>query len=551
MADRQAAAAPGRRHMALVVAASAAGTVFEWYDFFIFGSLAAIIARHFFAGVSDSQAYLFALLTFAAGFAARPFGALFFGHVGDVVGRKRAFLVTITIMGLATFAVAFLPDYAAIGIAAPLALVLIRVLQGFAIGGEYGGAAIYVAEHSSARHRGLATGWIQAAAGLGLVLALVVILGVRTWMGEDSFADWGWRVPFGVSVLLLAVSLWIRLKLEESPMFRRMLETGRASKAPLTETFLQRDNLKLMLVALVGLLTGQGVVWYTAQFYTQFFLERVLKVEPAVVNIIIMVTVLASLPLYMIFAWLSDRIGRKPVMLFGLLLAAVGFIPGFQMLTAAANPALASATAKSPVAVVADPGDCSLQFDLIGKAKFISSCDIAKSALANAGVPYANVPAAPGRPAIVRIGGMELAAPDGRGLDDAKLDKTKKGFGAELKSTLASAGYPLKAATGAIDLRRTIAVLMFFMAAAAALYAPQAAALVELFPTRIRYTALSVPYHIGVGWFGGFLPATAFAIVAATGNIYAGLWYPVIVSAIGFVVTLLFLPETKGKAIED
>jgi MFS family permease len=551
MADRQAVAAPGRRHMALVVAASAAGTVFEWYDFFIFGSLAAIIARHFFAGVSDSQAYLFALLTFAAGFAARPFGALFFGHVGDVVGRKRAFLVTITIMGLATFAVAFLPDYAAIGIAAPLALVLIRVLQGFAIGGEYGGAAIYVAEHSSTRHRGLATGWIQAAAGLGLVLALVVILAVRTWMGEDSFADWGWRVPFGVSVLLLAVSLWIRLKLEESPMFRRILETGRASKAPLTETFLQRDNLKLMLVALVGLLTGQGVVWYTAQFYTQFFLERVLKVEPAVVNIIIMVTVLASLPLYMIFAWLSDRIGRKPVMLFGLLLATVGFIPGFQMLTAAANPALASATAKSPVSVVADPGDCSLQFDLIGKAKFISSCDIAKSALANAGVPYANVSAAPGRLAIVRIGGAELAAPDGRGLDDAKLDKTKKDFAAKLKSALAVAGYPLKAATGAIDLRRTIAVLMFFMAVAAALYAPQAAALVELFPTRIRYTALSVPYHIGVGWFGGFLPATAFAIVAATGNIYAGLWYPVIVSAIGFVVTLLFLPETKGKAIED
>jgi predicted MFS family arabinose efflux permease len=543
--------ATGRQHMALVVAASAAGTVFEWYDFFIFGSLAAIIAKHFFAGVGDAQAYLFALLTFAAGFAARPFGALVFGHIGDVVGRKRAFLVTITIMGLATFAVAFLPDYAAIGAAAPLALVLIRVLQGFAIGGEYGGAAIYVAEHSSIQHRGLATGWIQAAAGLGLVLALLVILSVRTWLGEDTFADWGWRVPFGVSVLLLAVSLWIRLMLEESPMFRRILEEGRASKAPLSETFLRPGNLKTMLVALVGVLMGQGVVWYTAQFYTQFFLERVLKVEPAVVNILIMIVVLASLPLYMIFAWLSDRIGRKPVMLFGLLLAAVGFIPGFQMLTEAVNPALALATVESPVVVAADPGDCSLQFDLIGKAKLITSCDIAKSSLANAGVPYANQPEASGTHAIVRIGNAQLQAPDGTGLAAVKLEAATRDFSTKLKSALAAASYPLKAATGAIDLRRTIAILMIFMVAATALYGPQAAALVELFPTRIRYTALSVPYHIGVGWFGGFLPATAFTIVAATGNIYAGLWYPVIVSAIGFVVTLLFLPETKGNAIDE
>jgi len=543
--------APGRRHMALVVAASAAGTVFEWYDFFIFGSLAAIIAKHFFTGVSDAQAYLFALLTFAAGFAARPFGALVFGHVGDVVGRKRAFLVTITIMGLATFAVAFLPDYAAIGALAPMALVLIRVLQGFAIGGEYGGAAIYVAEHASVRHRGLATGWIQAAAGLGLVLALLVILSVRRWLGETAFADWGWRVPFGVSVLLLAVSLWIRLMLEESPMFLRILETGRASKAPLSETFLQRDNLKIMLVALVGLLMGQGVVWYTAQFYTQFFLERVLKVEPAVVNIVIMVVVLASLPLYMIFAWLSDRIGRKPVMLFGLALATVGFIPGFQMLTQAVNPALARASANSPVVVAADPGSCSLQFDLIGKAKFTTSCDIAKSALANAGVPYTNVAAAPGMAAIVHVGNLELRAPEGTDLAAAGLKTATQDFATELKFALDAQGYPAKAETGAIDLRRTILVLMLFMLAATALYGPQAAALVELFPTRIRYTALSVPYHIGVGWFGGFLPATAFAIVAATGNIYSGLWYPVIVAAIGFVVTLLFLPETKGKSIED
>jgi predicted MFS family arabinose efflux permease len=536
--------------MGLVVAASAAGTVFEWYDFFIFGSLAAIIARHFFAGVSESQAYLFALLTFAAGFAARPFGALVFGRIGDVVGRKRAFLVTISLMGLATFAVTFLPDYAAIGLAAPLALVLIRVLQGFAIGGEYGGAAIYVAEHASTRHRGLSTGWIQAAAGLGLVLALVVILATRTWSGEDAFVAWAWRIPFGVSILLLLVSLWIRLQLEESPMFLRILQEGRASKAPLTETFLQPANLKLMLVALFGLLTGQGVIWYTAQFYTQFFLERVLKVDPPVVNIIIMVVVLASLPLYMIFAWLSDRIGRKPVMLFGLALATVGFIPGFQMLTAAVNPALATASAKSPVIVAAAPDNCSLQFDLIGKAKFLTSCDIAKSALANAGIPYSNIAAPSGTRATVHIGGAQLQAPEGTALDAKQLAAAKREFAAQLKSALAAAGYPLSAATERIDLRRTILILMLFILAATALYAPQAAALVELFPTRIRYTALSVPYHIGVGWFGGFLPATAFAIVAATGNIYAGLWYPVIVAGIGFVVTLLFVPETKGRAID-
>ncbi len=537
-------------NMGLVVAASAAGTVFEWYDFFIFGSLAAIIAKHFFSGVSPAQGYLLALLTFAAGFAARPFGAVVFGRIGDVVGRKRAFLVTITVMGLATFAVAFLPDYASIGVVAPYALVLIRVVQGFAIGGEYGGAAIYVAEHASARHRGLATGWIQAAAGMGLVLALVVILATREQMGEDAFGAWGWRVPFGVSVLLLAVSLWIRLSLEESPMFRRIQEEGRTSKAPLKETFAEPQNLKLMLIALFGLLTGQGVVWYTAQFYTQFFLDRVLKVEPAVVNILIMIVVLASLPIYMGLAWLSDRVGRKPVMLFGLALATVGFIPGFQMLTQAANPALAAAIAKSPVTVAAGTSNCSFQFDLIGKAKFVSACDIAKSALANEGVPYTNVAVASGATAAVRVGSTTVEAPEGERLDTTNLATAKKDFAAKLKAALVQAGYPASAKTSAIDLRRTVLILMLFIVAAAALYAPQAAALVELFPTRIRYTALSVPYHIGVGWFGGFLPATAFAIVAATGNIYAGLWYPVIVAAIGFLVTLFFVPETKGRVID-
>jgi MFS family permease len=541
-------AADAPRSMTLVVVASAAGTMFEWYDFFIFGSLAAIIARHFFSGVSDAQGYLFALLTFAAGFFARPFGAVVFGRIGDIVGRKRAFLVTITIMGLATFAVAFLPDYAQIGIAAPFALIAVRVLQGFAIGGEYGGAAIYVAEHASAKRRGLATGWIQAAAGMGLVLALVVILITRKAMGEDAFAAWGWRIPFAASFVLLAISLWIRLRLRESPMFQRIQEEGRVSKAPLSEALLNGVSLKIVLIALVGILMGQGVVWYTAQFYTQFFLERTLKVDPAVVDMLIMAVTLASIPIYMLLAWLSDIVGRKPVMLAGLLLAAIGFIPGFQMLTAAVNPALAAAAAKSPVIVAADPAHCALQFDLIGKAKFVTACDIAKSALASAGIPYSNVSAASG--AEVRIGGDAIVAPDGTGLGKAQFAAATKNFGARLKTALVAAGYPASADSQSIDIPRTLAILMIFILASAALYAPQAAALVELFPTRIRYTALSVPYHIGVGWFGGFLPATAFAIVAATGNIYSGLWYPTIVSAIGFLVTLFFVPETKGRAID-
>ncbi|MGD0142097.1 MAG: MFS transporter [Rhizomicrobium sp.] len=541
-------AMPAAPRMGLVVAASAAGTIFEWYDFFIFGSLAAIIAKHFFASAGDTQGYIFALLTFAAGFAVRPLGALVFGRIGDRTGRKRAFLVTITIMGLATLAVGFLPDFAQIGIAAPYALVGLRVLQGFAIGGEYGGAAIYVAEHSSARRRGAATGWIQSSASLGLLLALVVILTTRKTLGEEFFAAWGWRIPFLVSALLLAISLWIRLKLHESPMFNKMLKEGRGSSAPLSETFLHWSNLRIVLIALIGLLMGQGVVWYMAQFYTQFFLERTIRVEPAMVNALIIAVTIASAPLHMFFAWLSDFTGRKPLMLFGLALAVVCYFPGFRMLTEAANPALAAAAAKSPVTVVAAPSGCSFQFDPIGKAKFTSSCDIAKGALASAGVPYLNEAAAGGL-ARVRVGNANIESPDGTALDAATLKAARTKFTAQLKSALTQAGYPASARTGEIDIKRTIGILLVFIVAAAALYGPQAAALVELFPTRIRYTALSVPYHIGVGWFGGFLPATAFAIVAATGNIYAGLWYPVIVAAIGFVVTLLFLPETRGRDI--
>lgn len=538
------------RRMTLIVAASAAGTVFEWYDFFIFGSLAAIIGTHFYAGAGEAQGLVFALLTFAAGFAVRPFGALVFGRVGDRLGRKRAFLVTITIMGLATVAVGLLPDYHAIGIAAPYVLVSLRVLQGFAIGGQYGGAAVYVAEHASSGRRGAATGWIQAAATLGLVLALGIILICRTNMGEETFKAWGWRVPFLVSALLLVLSIYIRLKLSESPMFLRIQETGEASHAPIAESFLRWENLKLALIALAGLLASQGVVWYTAMFYTQFFLEGVVKVPAATVNELILIACVANVLLTMFFAWASDFAGRKPIMLFGLGLAALSFLPGFQMLAQSANPALVSAAAKEPVSVHAAPADCSLQFDLLGKAKFLSACDVAKSALASAGVPYRNVPAPAGMKATVSVGPISLASPDGKGMSAPSFVAAKKKFTAALKAALARAGYPGAADVHAIDTVRVLGLLLIFVMAAAALYGPQAAALVELFPTRIRYTALSFPYHVGVGWFGGFLPVTSYAIVVATGNIYAGLWYPVTVAGIGFVVTLLLLPETRGRDVE-
>jgi MFS family permease len=544
--------------MTLVVAASATSTIFEWYDFFIFGSLTGIIGAHFFAGVSEAQGLIFALLTFAAGFAVRPFGALVFGRIGDSSGRKRAFLVTITIMGLATVAVGLLPDYHAIGIVSAYVLVSLRVLQGFAIGGQYGGAVIYVAEHASARRRGAATGWIQAAAPLGLALALTVILLCRTFLGEDAFKSWAWRLPFLFSAALLALSVYIRLRLSESPMFRRIQEAGTASHAPIAESFLRWKNLRLVLIALFGLLMGQGVVWYSAMFYTQFFLEGVIKAPAAAVNLLILPAVLAGALMHMVFAWLSDHVGRKPVMLFGLGLAAVGFFPGFQMLAQAVNPSLVAAAQRVPVTVIARPADCSLQFDLLGKTKFLSSCDVAKNALASLGIPYRNVTAPAGSVALVQIGSSEAAqtpaitipSPDGRGAAASNFAETKKHFTATLKRALVESGYPATATVQSIDVPRALALLLVFMAAAAALYGPQAAALVELFPTRIRYTALSFPYHVGVGWFGGFLPVTAYAIVVATGNIYAGLWYPITIAAIGFVITLLFLPETRKRDIE-
>jgi len=539
-----------RQRIWLVIAASSAGTVFEWYDFFIFGSLAAIIGKHFFASVGPTQALIFALLTFAAGFAVRPLGALVFGSIGDRIGRKRAFLVTITIMGFATFSIGLLPDFAVLGVLSAYLLVLMRVLQGFAVGGEYGGAAIYVAEHAKPDRRGTATGWIQVSATIGLLMALGLILFIRTAMGEEQFTAWGWRIPFLVSVILLGISLWIRLRLEESPMFRRVQREGTLSRAPFAESFLRWNNLKIVLIALFGLLMGQGVVWYTAEFYTLFFLQNVIKVEARLVNELILIVTALAAPLHFFFAWLSDKIGRKPVMLFGLGLAAVSYFPGFTMLTEAANPGLAAAAAKSPVLVVAAPSDCSIQFDILGKAKFVTSCDIARNALSTAGVPYRSEAAPEGSFAHVRTGTEDVPSPDGRNMSAAELTAATTDFDKRLRTALTKAGYPASADANAIDFGHALLLLLVFIVAASALYGPQAAALVELFPTRIRYTALSLPYHIGVGWFGGFLPATAFAIVAATGNIYAGLWYPVAIAALGFFISLLLLPETYRRSIE-
>ncbi|HUO88996.1 MAG TPA: MFS transporter [Rhizomicrobium sp.] len=540
---------PRPPRMGLVLSASAAGTVFEWYDFFIFGSLLSIINTHFFAGAGETQGYIFALLTFSVGFAVRPLGGLVFGYFGDRTGRKRTFLFTITLMGIATFAIGLLPDSAQVGALAPYLLIAMRVLQGFAVGGEYGGAAVYVAEHAAPDRRGAATGWIQVAATIGLFLALSIILIVRTTMGEKAFGDWGWRIPFLLSLALLAISIWIRLQLEESPAFRELQASGRTSHAPLSEAFLRWQNLRVVLVVLIGLLMGQGVVWYTAQFYTQFFLERVVRVEPRMVNFLILSVTVASGLLHVFFARLSDRTGRKPIMLFGLALAALLFIPGFRWLTEAVNPGLSTAIARAPVTVFAAPAGCSFQFDLIGKAEFISSCDIAKSTLANLGVPYRNEPADPGQLARIRIGTTTLSSFDGTVLAPSALATAQKNFAAEVRTALTHAGYPAKADSSRIDMLRAIAILLIFVTAAAALYGPQAATLVELFSTRIRYSALSLPYHVGVGWFGGFLPPIAFAIVAATGDLYAGLWYPVAIAALGFVVTLLFLPETRGRDI--
>ena len=533
-----------------VVVASAAGTAFEWYDFFVFGSLATVIARHFFADAGETVAYILALLTFGLGFIVRPLGALVFGWFGDRTGRKTTFLVTITLMGVATVAIGLLPDYGQIGLAAPILLLIMRVLQGFALGGEYGGAAIYVAEHSPPKKRGLLTGWIQTTAAFGLIGALSVILITRQIVGVEAFDEWGWRIPFLLSALLLVVSLWIRLKLNESPAYQRMEAEGGERRAPYKEAFFQWGNGRFVLIALFGIMIAQGAVWYCGYFYTRFFMERVLKIDVNTVDQLVLMVTVASAALYVFFGWLSDRLGRKPVMLFGMILALVAFFPGFHALTKAANPALAEAQAAAPVTVVADPATCALQFDPIGKAAFSSSCDIAKSVLSNAGVSYGNAAAAPGSIAMVRVGGIEVASVEGAGMDAAALKAARAGVETRIKAALVEAGYPAKADPARINMPLVFGILMIFMVAATALYGPQAAALVELFPTRVRYTAMSLPYNIGTGWVGGLLPAASFALVAWSGNIYFGLWYSVAFTALAAIVALIWLPETKGRDLD-
>jgi MFS family permease len=520
----------------LVIFASSLGTVFEWYDFYIYGTLAVFLAKYFFSNVPANIAFIFTLLAFAAGFAVRPFGALIFGRLGDMIGRKYTFLITMSLMGIGTFFIGVLPGFATWGILAPTVLVGLRLIQGLALGGEYGGAAIYVAEHAPANKRGYYTSWIQTTATLGLFMAILLILGIRTWMGEAAFGDWGWRLPFLLSAILLAISIWIRLKLNESPLFLRMVEEGKQSKRPLTEAFGQWSNAKIALAALLGATAGEAVVWYGGQFYALFFLTQTLKVSGVTASILIATALLIGTPGFIIFGILSDKIGRKPIILAGFVLAAVTYFPLFQGVTHFANPKLEAALANAPVTVMTDPAECSFQFNPTGVQKFTTGCDTIKAALVGLSVNYTNVTVPPGTTASVKIGDQTIAA----GTPD--LAKT---IGAAVKAH----GYPASADPADINYPMTILLLVILVVYVTMVYGPIAAWLVELFPTRIRYSGLSLPYHIGNGWFGGFLPATVFAIVAATGNIYSGLWYPIIVAAGSFVIGLIFLPETKDRDI--
>ncbi len=547
MASTQIKDAPMTAEERKVIFASSLGTVFEWYDFYLYGSLAAIIAKQFFAGLDPTSAFIFALLAFAAGFIVRPFGALVFGRLGDMIGRKYTFLVTILLMGVSTFIVGILPNYNTIGVAAPVILIILRLLQGLALGGEYGGAATYVAEHAPHGRRGAYTAWIQTTATLGLFLSLLVILGTRTAVGEEAFADWGWRVPFIVSIALLAISVWIRMSMHESPAFKKMKEEGKTSKAPLSESFGQWANLKIVLIALFALVAGQGVVWYTGQFYALFFLTQALKVDGATANILVAVSLLIATPFFVIFGTLSDKIGRKPIILGGCLIAAVTYFPLFKALTEAANPDLARAQATAPVTLVANPAECSFQFNPTGTAKFTSSCDIAKQVLAANSVNYENVEGT--GVAQIKVGEKVIESYTSVGLSADEAKAKDAAFKKSVIDAVREAGYPAKADPAKLNKPLVVGILTLLVIYVTMVYGPIAAMLVEMFPTRIRYTSMSLPYHIGNGWFGGLLPTTAFAIVAQTGNIYNGLWYPIIIAMMTFVLGVFLVRETKDVDI--
>ena len=534
-----------------VVFASSLGTVFEWYDFYLYGAMASIIARQFFSGLDEGSAYIFALLTFAAGFVVRPFGALVFGRLGDMVGRKYTFIVTILIMGLSTFIVGVVPSYDSIGVAAPLIVIFLRLLQGLAMGGEYGGAATYVAEHAPKGQRGAYTAWIQTTATLGLALSLLVVLGTRLMVGDSAFEDWGWRLPFLLSILLLGVSVYIRLHLNESPVFLRMKAQGLRSSAPVTESFTRPKRLKTVVLALVGLTAGQAVVWYCSQLYVLFFLTHWLMVDPTIATVMVATSLLLGAPFFVLFGALSDKVGRKPVIMLGCLLAAVSYFPVFNALTAAANPALAMAQASHRVTVTVDQAECSLQLNLSGSARFASSCDRAKQALAAASVSYFNVAGRVGVPAIIHVGSVAVASYSEQDVSRPEARRQAEAFKAVLGQALAEAGYPTAADRSQINTLRVLSLLTYLVILVAMVYGPMAATLAEMFPTRIRYTSVSLPYHIGNGWLGGLLPTIAFAVVAQTGDMYSGLWYPVIVAGMTAVVGTVWLKETKGVDLDN
>lgn len=526
-------AASSRREERKIIFASSLGTVFEWYDFFLYGALAAVISKQFFAGVNDTTAFIFALMAFAAGFLVRPFGALVFGRLGDMIGRKYTFLVTIVLMGLSTFAVGLLPTYASIGIAAPIILVVLRMLQGLALGGEYGGAATYVAEHAPPGKRGFHTGFIQSTATLGLLLSLLVVLASR-YISGDEFETWGWRLPFLLSIVLLAISTWIRMSMHESPAFVKMKAQGKVSKSPIRESFTSWPNLKVVLTALFSINAGQAVTFYTAQFYVLFFMTQMLKMDPAQANTLLIISVVIGAPFFVFFGWLSDRIGRKPILMLGLLLATLLYFPLFKALSHYANPQIDAASRQSPIVVMADPAGCTFQFDPVGKARFDSPCDKVKTFLVKQGLPYSSQPMPAGSSVAVSIGEQRID-----GFDEAAL-----------RAAIEKAGYPAKADAASVNQPMVVLLIVVMILIATMTYGPLAAVMVELFPTRIRYTSMSLPYHIGNGWFGGFLPTVSFALVVYTGDIFYGLWYPVLITGVSLVVGLFCLKETRDVDID-